>query len=216
MVRMRRGVIDLANVHLGGRADDIDLDVWSVLGMAQPAQHPRILEEERTSDIGCESWGDVREELTMSVLSTSLAVAIRPSEKEGSAVLSMRTIAIFARPSEVSGDSDEGLREPSKATLWVAGSRCMSRVHRMQLDSGDLHAGRWAHPRSILARTQIGRVQSPCLKDAFVLSARRVYPTHAYCMRKLRYCISALLRHTSSSRLVRELAVVTTLQLPPL
>lgn len=117
LVRMRRGVIDLANVHLGGRADDIDLDVWSVLGMAQPAQHPRILEEERTSDIGCESWGDAREELTMSVLSTSLAVAIRPSEKEGSAVLSMRTIAIFAWPSEVSGDSDGGLSEPSNATL---------------------------------------------------------------------------------------------------
>ena len=57
------------------------------------------------------------EELTMSVLSTSLVIAMRPSEKEGSAVLSMRTIAIFAWPSEVSEDSDEGLRVPSKATL---------------------------------------------------------------------------------------------------
>ena len=54
--------------------------------------------------------------LTMSVLSTSLAIAMRPSEKEGSAVLSMRTMAIFAWPSEVS-DSDEGLRVPSKTTL---------------------------------------------------------------------------------------------------
>jgi hypothetical protein len=73
---------------------------------------------------------DESEELTMSVHSTSLAVAMRPSEKEGSAVLSMRTIAIFAWPSEVSEGSDEGLRVPSKATLWVAGSRCRSRMYR--------------------------------------------------------------------------------------
>jgi len=52
---MRRSAIDLANVHLGGRVDDIDFDVWSVFGMAQPAQHPRILKEERTSDPGYES-----------------------------------------------------------------------------------------------------------------------------------------------------------------
>jgi hypothetical protein len=38
----------------------------------------------------------VNKELTMSVLSMSLVVAMRPSEKEGSAVLSMRTIAVFA------------------------------------------------------------------------------------------------------------------------
>lgn len=37
---------DLANVHVSGRINDIDLDVWPVLGMAQPAQHPRILVEE--------------------------------------------------------------------------------------------------------------------------------------------------------------------------
>ena len=30
-------------MHVGGRINDIDLDVWPVLGMAQPAQHPRIL-----------------------------------------------------------------------------------------------------------------------------------------------------------------------------
>ena len=116
-------------MHLGGRADDVDLDVWSVLGVSQPAQHPRILEDVR-SGVARVLEGDVSEELTMSVHSTSLAVAMRPSEKEGSAVLSMRTIAFFAWPSEVSEGSDEGLRVPSKATLWVAGSGCRSRMYR--------------------------------------------------------------------------------------
>lgn len=40
---------DLANVQVGGRINNIDLDVWPVLEMAQPAQHPRILEEEMLS-----------------------------------------------------------------------------------------------------------------------------------------------------------------------
>jgi hypothetical protein len=39
-------------VHVSGRIDDIDLDVWPVLGMAQPAQHPRILEEQMLSKKG--------------------------------------------------------------------------------------------------------------------------------------------------------------------
>jgi hypothetical protein len=33
----RRGMNDLANVHVSSRIDDIDLDVWPVLRMAQPA-----------------------------------------------------------------------------------------------------------------------------------------------------------------------------------
>jgi hypothetical protein len=39
-------------VHVSGRIDDIDLDVWPVLRMAQPAQHPRILEEQMLSKKG--------------------------------------------------------------------------------------------------------------------------------------------------------------------
>ena len=39
-------------MHVGGRINDIDLDVWPVLGMAQPAQHPRILGEEMLSKKG--------------------------------------------------------------------------------------------------------------------------------------------------------------------
>lgn len=34
-------------MHIGGRIDDIDLDVRPVLGIAQPTQHPYILEKER-------------------------------------------------------------------------------------------------------------------------------------------------------------------------
>jgi hypothetical protein len=48
----RRGMNDLANVHVSGWINDINLDVWPVLGVAQPAQHPRILEEERSSKEG--------------------------------------------------------------------------------------------------------------------------------------------------------------------
>jgi hypothetical protein len=36
-------------VQISGRIYDIDLYVWPVLGMAQPAQHPRILAEEMLS-----------------------------------------------------------------------------------------------------------------------------------------------------------------------
>ena len=43
---------DLANVHVGSRINDIDLDVWPVLGVTQPAQHPRILGEEMLSKKG--------------------------------------------------------------------------------------------------------------------------------------------------------------------
>lgn len=39
-------------MHVGGRINDIDLDVWPGLGMAQPAQHPRILGEEMLSKKG--------------------------------------------------------------------------------------------------------------------------------------------------------------------
>ena len=87
-------------MHLGGRANDIDFDVWPVLGLAQPAQHPRVLEEERRnrcqSRVTSEGSMAVGKELTMSVFPTSLVVAMRSSEKEGSAVLSMRTMAVLA------------------------------------------------------------------------------------------------------------------------
>jgi hypothetical protein len=93
--------IDLADVHFGGRTNDTDLDVRPILRMAQPTQHPRILNNETTpSEPGCDGWVRARwlvnKELTMSVLSMSLVVAMSPSEKEGSAVLSIRIIAVFA------------------------------------------------------------------------------------------------------------------------
>ena len=61
----------------------------------------------------------------MSVVSISLVVAIRPSENEGSAVLSIRTMAGFASvASEIS--ETVGLSVPSKVTLRATGSARLS------------------------------------------------------------------------------------------
>jgi hypothetical protein len=105
---------DLANVHLSDRTNDIDLDIWPVLGMAQPAQHPRILEKEMLSKRG--SSKRVERELTMSVASISLVDAMKPSENEGSAVLSMRSMAGFAGgASRISEDG--AFRAPNRVML---------------------------------------------------------------------------------------------------
>jgi hypothetical protein len=92
--------------------------------MAQPAQHPRILEEERSSKEGESS--KLSRELTMSVVSISLVVAMRPSENEGSAARSIRSMAGFASvASEIS--EAVGLSVPSKVTLRTTGSACRCR-----------------------------------------------------------------------------------------
>lgn len=101
-------------MHLSGRTNDIDLDIWPVLGMAQPAQHPRILEKEVLSKRGVKQASRERK-LTMSVASISLVDAIKPSENAGSAVLSMRSMAGFAG---ASGISDDGaFRAPNRVML---------------------------------------------------------------------------------------------------
>jgi hypothetical protein len=62
----------------------------------------------------------------MSVVSISLVVAIRPSENEGSAVLSIRSIAGFASvASEIS--EAVGLSVPSKMMVRATGSVCCCR-----------------------------------------------------------------------------------------
>jgi len=67
-----------------------------------------------------------RRELTMSVVPISLVVDMRPSENEGSAVLSIRIMAGFASvASEISEAVD--LSVPSKVTLRATGSSCRCR-----------------------------------------------------------------------------------------
>jgi hypothetical protein len=62
----------------------------------------------------------------MSVVSISLVVDMRPSENEGSAVLSIRTMAGF--PSVASEISEAvGLSVPSMVTLRAIGSACRCR-----------------------------------------------------------------------------------------
>jgi hypothetical protein len=64
----------------------------------------------------------------MSVASISLVVAIRPSENEGSAVLSIRSMTGFASAtSEIS--EAVGLSVPSKMTLRETGSACRCREY---------------------------------------------------------------------------------------
>lgn len=101
-------------MHLSGRTNDIDLDIWPVLGMAQPAQHPRILEEEVLSKRGSSKRAE--RELTMSVASISLVDAMKPSENEGSAVLSMRSMAGFAGGASWISE-DEAFRAPNRVML---------------------------------------------------------------------------------------------------
>ena len=62
----------------------------------------------------------------MSVVSISLVVDMRPSENEGSAVLSIRIIAGFASVASEISEAVVGLSVPSKVTLRVRGSasRC--------------------------------------------------------------------------------------------
>jgi hypothetical protein len=88
---------DLANVHVGGRTDHINLDVRPLLGWAQPAHHPRILTKLSKKVRACVNQEDESiGVLTISVFSMSLTVDMRPSENVGSAVLSIRTIAVFS------------------------------------------------------------------------------------------------------------------------
>ena len=62
----------------------------------------------------------------MSVVSISLVIDMRPSENEGSAVLSIRTMAGFA---SVASETPEAVdfNVPSKVTLRATGSACRCR-----------------------------------------------------------------------------------------
>ena len=105
---------NLADVHVGGRTDDIDFDIWPILRRAQPAKHPRILQRRRQD----QTWIH-NKLLTMSVLPIREVVDMRPLENEGSGVRSMRTMAGTPKLSQ---SGSLGLRDPSKVTAWVVGS----------------------------------------------------------------------------------------------
>jgi hypothetical protein len=78
----------------------------------------------------------IERELTMSVVPISLVVDMRPSENEGSAVLSIRIMTGFASvTSEIS--EAVGLSVPSKVTLRAIGSACRCRECNSRF--GSLH-----------------------------------------------------------------------------
>ena len=133
IVYVREAWTNLADVHVGGGTDNTDFDIWPVLRRAQPARHPRILQRRRQ---GCNGSIWIHNELlTMSVLSISEVVDMRPLENEGSGVRSMRTMVGTPKPS-LSGSL--GLRVPSKATAWVVRSMfagCVSSRYMVGVDS---------------------------------------------------------------------------------
>ena len=86
---------NLADVHVGGRTDDINFDIRPILRRAQPAKHPCILQRRRQD----QTWIQ-NERLTISVLPISDVVDMSPLENEGSGVRSMRTTAGTPKPSK--------------------------------------------------------------------------------------------------------------------
>ena len=109
----------------------------------------------------------------MSVVSISLVFVIRPSENEGSAVRSIRTMAGFASAASEMSEA-LGPSVPSKMMLRVIGSACrLSTMWFTVYTRGD-----GAHPRSKLARTQTCRVQTPCMREKWFVSRHEVLNTN--------------------------------------
>ena len=93
--------------------------------LSQPSIHAYWTKKGRQRRESLEVWR-VERELTMSVVSISLVVAMRPSENEGSAVLSIRRMTGFASLASERSEA-VGLSVPSKMMVRAMGSGCRCR-----------------------------------------------------------------------------------------
>ena len=120
---------DFADVHVGRRMHDVDLDVGVVSGRVDPTKHPGVLLV-ATSEVVSVVTRDIHTMLVLSISCTSASVRFRKigAFAADSAVFSTRTTAgVITDGSSVSG------KLPRRVKLCAAGSnasgvyQCLSR-----------------------------------------------------------------------------------------